>query len=46
MLVPNFQEDPEALKSMRVVLVVSAIIISQYCALIQPMDSVLSAIYN
>ena len=43
----NFQEDPEAVKSVREALVVSAIIISQYCALIiQSMDSVVSAIYN
>ena len=37
----NLQEDPEAVKSMREALVVSAIIISQQCALIiQSMDSV------
>ena len=43
----NFEEDPEAVKSMREALVVSAIIRSQQCALkIQSMDSVVSAIYN
>jgi len=37
----NFEEDPEAVKSMREALVVSAIIRSQQCALkIQSMDSV------